>query len=57
MIYYTISFTNTYPPVNNQPYRINASINGFAPAFLNFSILVSAPNAVIAIVNKMYPHC
>ena len=32
--------------------RTAARINGLAPAFLNFSILVSAPKAVIAMVRR-----
>ena len=46
------SFTKKYPPTISHKYSKEASTNGLAPAFLNLSILVSAPNAVIAIVSK-----
>lgn len=33
-------------------YKKEANKNGLTPAFLNFSILVSAPRAVMAMVNR-----
>lgn len=42
----------THPPPTSQMYSRNASMKGFAPAFLNLSMLVSAPKATIAIVRR-----
>ena len=50
--YGTRYFAKQYPPQINHTYNIKANRNGLKPALRNLSILVSAPNAVIAIVSK-----
>ena len=47
-----IYFDNAQPPARSHIYSRNASIKGFAPAFLNLSMLVSAPRAAIAMVSR-----
>jgi len=45
-------FAMRYPAPMSQTKRMAAKAKGLAPAFLNFSMLVSAPSAVMAIVSR-----
>lgn len=48
----TTYFTRMYPPPVSQQKSMAASTKGLAPAFLNLSMLVSAPKAVMAMVSR-----